>query len=378
MRILIGGDIKPTERDLSFFIEGDEHKIWGDLMVEFKNADFTIANLETPLIDKQTPIQKSGAVFGSPKEILNAIKNVNISFLNLANNHILDHGIEGLNTTIKALKEYKINYGGAGNSLKTASEPYIQKNKNKIISILSYSESEFNVATNNSGGGNPLDIIDFIQKIREIKKVSDFIILLYHGGKENYMLPTPKQQKLCKFFVEEGVDIVVCQHSHIGGAYEEFSDGVIFYGQGNFVFDPYPLKRDYLYKGFVIDVNINVDNTFQYKLLPYVHNSLNEDGVGIRKMNDVESKTFLNNIESYNQKIISNPNFVFEEWEKLTRNLENTYFSVLNGNGKILRKINEKTGILNTIYKNKRKLLLKNYLTCETHQEILQTILKRK
>ncbi|EDP71462.1 possible poly-gamma-glutamate synthesis protein (UI:99417512) [Flavobacteriales bacterium ALC-1] len=378
MRILIGGDIKPTERDIDFFIEGDAHKIWGDMMPEFKSADFTIANLENPLIDQETPIQKSGAVFGSPKEILNAIKNVNISFLNLANNHVLDHGIKGLNTTIKALKEYKFNYGGAGTSLKTASEPYSEKYNDKVISILSYSEHEFNVATTNSGGGNPLDIIDFVQKIRELKKVSDFIILLYHGGKENYMLPTPKQQKLCRFFVEEGVNIVVCQHSHISGAYEEYADGVIFYGQGNFVFDPWPLKRDWLYKGFLIDVNVNEDNTFEYKLLPYVHNSLNDDGIGIRKMKDGELKVFLDNIKSYNEKMISNPNFVIEEWEKLSSSLENTYLSVLNGNGRILRKINEKTGFLNSIYANKRKLVLKNYVTCETHQEILQTILKRK
>ena len=130
MRILIGGDIKPTERDLSFFIDGDGHKIFGDLMAEFKNSDFTIANLETPIIDNQTPIQKTGAVFGSPKEILNAIKNLNITFLNLANNHILDHGVEGLNTTINALKDYKINDNGTPNDSTDDFETY---NEDQII-----------------------------------------------------------------------------------------------------------------------------------------------------------------------------------------------------------------------------------------------------
>lgn len=378
MRILIGGDIKPTKRDLSYFVEGDEHKIWGDLIPEFRNADFTIANLETPLINKETPIEKSGAVFGSPKEALNAIKKANISFLNLANNHILDHGIEGLNTTIRALKDYNFCFSGAGESLAVARKPFSKRHKDKVISILSYSEHEFNVATDNSGGGNPLDIIDFVQRIRNLKDTSDFIILLYHGGKENYMLPTPKQQKLCRFFVEEGVNIVVCQHSHIGGAYEEYADGVIFYGQGNFVFDPWPLKRDWLYKGFMIDVSLNGDNTFNYRLLPYVHNSLIDDAIGIRKMNKSESELFLNNIESFNKKMACDASFVVDEWEKLSSSLENTYLSVLNGNGRIIRKINEKTGFLKSIYSNDRKLVLKNFITCETHQEILQTILKHK
>ncbi|TXE18863.1 CapA family protein [Psychroserpens burtonensis] len=378
MRILIGGDIKPTERDVDFFTEGKENIIWGDLAHDFKSADFTIANLETPLIEKETPIQKSGAVFGSPKEILNAVKNVNVSFLNLANNHILDHGIEGLNSTTKALNDYEIDFGGAGGSLDSASTPYRQKIKNKVVSILSYSEHEFNVATRSSGGANPLDIIDFVKKIREINKTSDFIILLYHGGKENYRLPTPKQQKLCKFFLEEGVNMVVCQHSHIGGAYEEHADGVVFYGQGNFVFDPWPIKRNWLYKGFLIDIQINENNAFEYKLIPYVHNSLNSNGVGIRKMTSQESETYLNSISSLSKKMSSSPNFVTDEWGKLSASLEDTYLSVLNGNGRLLRKINEKTGFLKTIYNNKRKLVLKNYLTCETHQEILQTILKRK
>jgi len=378
MRILIGGDLKPTKRDIEFFTLGNEGKIWGDLSEEIKHADFAIANLETPLIEKETPIDKSGAVFGSPKEVLNAVKNVNISFLNLANNHILDHGEEGLRTTIKALKDYEFDFSGAGESLKIASKPFTKKIKNKVISILSYSEEEFNIATNKNGGGNPLDIIDFVKKIKRLKVESDFMILLYHGGKENYMLPTPKQQKLCKFFIEEGVNMVVCQHSHTAGAYEEHAGGVIFYGQGNFVFDPYPVKRDWLYKGFLIDVVLNENNDFQYKLLPYVHNSLNSKEVGIRLMNSQESEEYLNYIESFNKKMANNPDFVTEEWDKLSSSLENTYLSVLNGNGRILRKINEKTSFLRSIYRNKRKLVLKNYITCETHQEILQTILKRK
>lgn len=378
MKILIGGDIKPTERDVDFFTEGKENAIWGDLVDYYKSADFTIANLETPLIEKATPIQKSGAVFGSPKEILNALKNVSVSYLNLANNHILDHGIEGLNSTIKTLNDYGINFGGAGNSLDSASAPYSQKIKNKVVSVLSYSEHEFNVATQSSGGANPLDIIDFVKKIKEIKKTSDFVILLYHGGKENYRLPTPKQQKLSKFFLEEGVNIVVCQHSHIGGAFEEHADGVVFYGQGNFVFDPWPIKRDWLYKGFLIDIKINENNAFEYKLLPYVHNSLNSDGVGIRKMTTEESEVYIDSILKLNESILNNPNFVSEEWEKLASSLENTYLSVLNGNGRLLRKVNEKTSFLQSIYRNKRKLVLKNYITCETHQELLQTILKSK
>jgi len=51
---------------------------------------------------------------------------------------------------------------------------------------------------------------------------------------------------------------------------------------------------------------------------------------------------------------------------------------VLNGNGRIMRKLNEKFPWLKVVYKNERKLVLKNIVTCETHHEIVKTILKEK
>ena len=172
--------------------------------------------------------------------------------------------------------------------------------------------------------------------------------------------------------------MVVCQNSHIAAAFENYNKGNIYYGQGNFVFDPYPLKRDWLYKGFLIELILNDDNSTKIELIPYVHNSFNKDEIGIRKMNTEESEFFLNNIFEISKKIIDNPHYVNDEWIKLSKSLENTYLSVLNGNGRIMRKLNEKIPWLKLVYQNKRKLVLKNILTCETHHEIIKTILKEK
>jgi len=45
---------------------------------------------------------------------------------------------------------------------------------------------------------------------------------------------TPK--KLCKFFIDSGVDAIVCQHSHCAGSFEHYKNRPIIYGQGNFIF----------------------------------------------------------------------------------------------------------------------------------------------
>jgi len=378
MKIIIGGDLCPTKRDENVFFDGDTSKIFGDLVPDIQSADLSIANLETPLITNSTPIKKSGAIFGNSPAILNAIKNSGINFLNLANNHIFDHGENGIQTTIEALKNKDFLYSGAGVNINDASKPYTIQIKGKTISVLSYAEHEFSIAEKDKPGANPVDIMDFVNRINDLKRSSDFILLLYHGGKENYMLPTPKQQKLCRFFIDQGVNMVVCQHSHTAGVYESYNSGNIYYGQGNFVFDAYPLKRDWLYKGFLIEVMLNDDNSTEIKLIPYVHNSFLNDEIGIRKMTLEESKPFMNTIDEAFQKMIQNPNYVQEEWLKLSKSLESTYFSILNGNGRLMRKLNEKFSWLKLIYKNDRKLTLKNIVTCETHREIVETILEDK
>jgi hypothetical protein len=378
VKMIIGGDICATKRDESSFLEGDALRLFSDILPVIKAADLAIANLETPLINSPSPIKKSGAVFGNSPNILNAIKKSGINFLNLANNHILDHDIKGLQTTIEALKNQGFYSVGAGDSIDEASKPFTIQIKGKTISVLSYAEHEFSIAENGKPGANPVNIIDFVTRIKDLKESSDFVLLLYHGGKENYMLPTPKQQKLCRFFIDQGVNMVVCQHSHTAGVYESYNSGNIYYGQGNFVFDAYPLKRDWLYKGFLIEVMLNDDNSTEIKLIPYVHNSFLNDEIGIRKMTLEESKPFMNTIDEAFQKMIQNPNYVQEEWLKLSKSLESTYFSILNGNGRLMRKLNEKFSWLKLIYKNDRKLALKNIVTCETHREIVETILEDK
>ena len=124
VKLIIGGDICATKRDENAFLEGDALQLFNDLLPEIQATDFAIANLETPLITESSPIKKSGAVFGNSPKILNAIKQSGITFLNLANNHILDHGDKGLNSTLKTLKDQNFQYSGAGESLVDASQPF--------------------------------------------------------------------------------------------------------------------------------------------------------------------------------------------------------------------------------------------------------------
>ena len=159
VKIIIGGDICPTKRDEDTFTKGHPSQLFSDILPNIQSSDLAIANLETCLINSPSPIKKSGAVFGNSPEILNAVKSSGINFLNLANNHILDHGESGLKCTIEALKNHDFKYVGAGKSIDEASEPFTIQIKGKTISILSYAEHEFSIASNVKSGANPTSVI---------------------------------------------------------------------------------------------------------------------------------------------------------------------------------------------------------------------------
>ena len=66
----------------------------------------------------------------------------------------------------------------------------------------------------NNIGANPIDIIDNAAQIKKAKKECDFVIVIAHGGHEYYNLPSPRMQKLYRFFAENGADIVIGHHTH--------------------------------------------------------------------------------------------------------------------------------------------------------------------
>lgn len=375
--IIIGGDISPTNRDLGAFSSGDADALFSDVRNEIQTADYSIANLEFPVIDNDSPIQKSGATFGAKSDALNGIKNAGIDFLNLANNHIFDHGKKGLKSTLKHLESHKFDFAGAGFNRSQASEPFIKDIGGIKIGILTYCEAEFSVNHESDFGANHLDLIDFSYKVSSFKETVDFIILLYHGGKENYIYPSPQQRKNCKFFVDFGVNLVVCQHSHTIGIHEEYNKGHIFYGQGNFHFDPFPLKKEWLYLGFLIKVTLDGPKSFSMNTIPYVHQSFfGKDEIGIRLMSgdEIKGNSWLNFISKENKKL--SQEYIEEKWNQLAIRERQKYLSILHGSSRVSRKLNEKLNYLDIIYSSGKMTILKNILNCETHLELLQTILK--
>jgi poly-gamma-glutamate synthesis protein (capsule biosynthesis protein) len=374
VQIIIGGDVCPVGKVETAFRNGQSEIIFNDLLPIIISSDFSVINLECPLITGASPIYKDGVVLGTSTACVNGIKHAQISAVNLANNHILDHGEQGLKSTIQTLSEVGILTFGAGKNLEEAQRPLIKCIQDKKIGFLGIAEHEFSIAGRNSWGANPIDIIRIIRNIKRFRDHIDYLVILVHGGKEHYLYPTPNLQKNCRFFIEEGADAVICQHSHCAGSYEYYQNRPIIYGQGNFIFERLQRKNKTWYEGFLVSLNFKEDNRIETRFIPYYQS---KGFLGARRMDPEDEKIFLALLDKRSEDILS-PDFVEKKWIELCINEKYLYASRILGYNKYFRFLNRKIHFSDWLYSKKTKMMIQNVVECETHREGLETLWKNK
>lgn len=79
------------------------------LLVE---SNYVIGNLETP-VNPSRPLTQYDIRFNSSLEYLEAVKDFGLKFVSLANNHVLDQGVEGLAETVGCVEQMGLDYSGA-------------------------------------------------------------------------------------------------------------------------------------------------------------------------------------------------------------------------------------------------------------------------
>ena len=367
MGIIIGADIVPTISNMELFENGRIEKLVGkELLMILQSADYRIFNLEVPLTDVISPIKKHGpALYASTKSVV-GLKGLGIDLFTLANNHILDQGDAGLQSTMLLLEKCGISFVGAGNNLQEAKGPFIFEVKGTTYGVYACAEHEFSIATDVDSGANPFDPLESLDHIVELKRACDYVIVLYHGGKEHYRYPSPYLRKVCRKLIEKGADLVICQHSHCIGCKEEYKKGTIIYGQGNFLFDD--SNSEYWKTGLLVD--IQDDKSIKYipvkKENEYVRLAVDE--VAEKIITDFESRS----------KEISADRFIEIRYTQFSKKMRSDYIIYLLGlsgsfafralnkfSGQRLRKyVTEKTI-------KKRGLGIRNYIECEAHRELL-------
>lgn len=371
-KCIIGADLVPTDSNIDLFANADVETLIGkDIKRLLDSANFTIFNLEVPLTDFSTPIKKCGPNLIAPTKTIAGLKAINPYFFTLANNHILDQGEQGLNSTMSLLDKYGIDYAGAGKDVEEAAKPYVLEQDGKKIGIYCCAEHEFTIATEITPGANPFDPLNSLDHIMELKKQCDYVIVLYHGGKEHYRYPSPYLQKVCRKIVDKGADIVVCQHSHCIGCEEKWHEGTIVYGQGNFLFDD--CDNEFWNTSLLLEVKLS--NELEVNYIPICKNKN-----GVRLADETEAETILKQFHKRSHDILCE-DFVQENYSKFAESMILGYYYRISGKVSSflpIRIINKLSNylFLKWIYGSKEKTMIENCLECEAHRELFSQFLR--
>ena len=211
----------------------------------FRNADVAITNLEAPFTKGGTRFPKKYS-FKVPGFYIEGPVNAGFDVFTLANNHILDYGLEGLSSTLDVLDSAGVLYSGAGLTRESAWSPAVIERKNKSIAIyaftLTYPDSFW--ATSRRGGTAYVTPSQMEVMLKETGKIHDYLIVSFHWGAESMENPKAYQRNYAHRAVKAGADLVIGHHPHVLQGIEIYRGAVIAYSLGNFVFGSYSLRAN--------------------------------------------------------------------------------------------------------------------------------------
>uniref|UniRef100_UPI000470495D CapA family protein n=1 Tax=Paenibacillus durus TaxID=44251 RepID=UPI000470495D len=236
----------------------------------FLQDDLSVINLETPVTDRGTEANKT-FVFKSPPEALNALKAAGVDAVNLANNHTLDMGEQGLRDTLTNLSQQGIPFVGAGaDSTQAYSAQYFNR-KGMTIALLGFTrvipEAGWVAGKGKPGVASAYDSGPALKAIAEARKKADIVAVIVHWGKERENEPNAVQQSLGRSFIDAGADLVIGGHPHVLQGLEPYKGKWIAYSTGNFIFTRSSAKTTW--ETAVFQAECSVQGQCSMKLTPF-------------------------------------------------------------------------------------------------------------
>jgi poly-gamma-glutamate synthesis protein (capsule biosynthesis protein) len=244
-KLVIGftGDVM-IGRSVDHVIEREGYLyVWGDTLSLLRSTDMNIVNLETTLTRSEKKVPKVFNFKAAPDKV-KTLAGANISFSNLANNHIFDYSVEGLVETMQVLKDAGIHFTGAGNNLEEAERPCIMEKNNIRIGLLGYSNNEPGwQAGRDKPGINYINISDKEQQqkvldaIAQLKKTTDIVIVSIHWGPNMREEPPAEFIAFAHDMADTGADIIHGHSAHIFQGIEFYHNKLLLYDTGDFIDD---------------------------------------------------------------------------------------------------------------------------------------------
>jgi poly-gamma-glutamate capsule biosynthesis protein CapA/YwtB (metallophosphatase superfamily) len=219
----------------------DGQRIFDGVAHQFQYSDLVFGNLEGVLADDvkptkcKVPLQDRCFEFTMPSRYARHLKKAGFTVMNIANNHILDAGLAGAETTIETLLGAGIAPAGGE---RIASLQW--RDRTIVVVGFSYKASPYAYSI--------LDITEAKEAIADLKGRYHLVIVSLHGGAEGKnALHIPRRNetymkenrgdvvKFAHAAIDAGADMVIGHGPHVVRALELYRGKLIAYSLGNFL-----------------------------------------------------------------------------------------------------------------------------------------------
>lgn len=371
IEVLVTGDFYGGNRIEKLIMEDNYKQIFNDFLPHIQDVDIAITNLESPLIEKGTPLTKTGPAIKSKHETIKALKFAGFNLLTLANNHIMDYGTEGLSKTMDLCKKIGISTLGAGMNHYEASNTFYTEINGIKLAFINITENEWSTTANEKPGAHPLNPVANYYKIAEANTKADFVFVIVHGGHETYHLPSLRMKQTYRFFVDAGASAVLGHHTHCNSGYEMYKNSPIFYSLGNFIFDHQNITESSWNFGFAVKFKLITDN-LSFEIIPYEQC---KESVGVHLLKGKSEILFFEELKKLNT-FISDDNSLNESFKRfVNQNLLKTYNGFLEPHSIKPLRILQRFGIFPSLLSKRKRKLYLNLIRCEAHRDVLLEIL---
>lgn len=241
LTVVLTGDIL-LDRGVRQVIErrGDDHLFSPGVDSVLRSAQVVVGNLECPATKIEAPVFKR-FIFRAEPEWLTTLQQHGFTHLNLANNHAIDQGREGLMDTRRNIQRARMVPVGAGATMDEAAQPVLLAESPRrvwLVPSLRLALENYAYLTDRPCvSQEPMDSL--LERVHRLKRADStaIVIVSLHWGGEHTLQPVPRQRVEAHQLVMAGADVIVCHHTHTLQTVEEYRGKMIYYSIGNFIFD---------------------------------------------------------------------------------------------------------------------------------------------
>jgi poly-gamma-glutamate capsule biosynthesis protein CapA/YwtB (metallophosphatase superfamily) len=223
---------------------------WGDALEAIDEAapDARLVNLETSVTRSDDCEPGKAVHYRMNPANMPCLMAANVDICVLANNHVLDFGIDGLVETLDVLAGAGIRTVGAGRTADDARHPVTVESATAAVTVFAFGMPSSGVpalwaATADRPGVNVVGkasdsaAADLVRRIGLAKSRGELVVVSVHWGSNwGYDIPGANV-RLGHRLIDQGADVVFGHSSHHPRPIEVYRGKLILYGCGDFIDD---------------------------------------------------------------------------------------------------------------------------------------------